>query len=122
MRGPVVSPSEKEGEEPMTGSQHAHRTTKGGLADSIASRIPLGHAGIFDFIQDLSCVQLPQNGANLALKKAKIGPTTRPDGVQRRQNRAKLVKRRGQNHENVGKKKQRNKEEGSTPQHRPTLG
>ena len=69
---------------------------------SIASRIPPGHAGIFDFIQDLSCVQLAQNGANLAPKKAKIGPTTRPDGVQRRQNRAKMVQRRGQNREKVG--------------------
>ena len=58
----------------------------------------------------------------MAPKQAKIGPTTRPDGVQRRQNRAKLVQRRGQNHENVGEKKQRNKEEASTPQHRPTLG
>ena len=29
----------------------------------IASRIPPGHARILDFIQDLSCVQLPQNGA-----------------------------------------------------------
>ena len=71
--------------------QHAHRTTKGGLADSIASRIPPGQAGIFHYIQDHSCVQVPQGGANLAPKKAKMGPTTRPDGVQRRQNRAKMV-------------------------------
>ena len=66
--------------------------------NSIASRIPPAHARIFDFIQDLSCVQFLQNGANLAPKKAKIGPTIRPDGVQRRQNRVKLVQRQGQNH------------------------
>ena len=32
----------RKGEEPMTCIQHAHSTTKGGLADLIASRIPPG--------------------------------------------------------------------------------
>ena len=44
---------------------------------------------------------LPQGGANLAPRKAKMGPTTRPDGVQRRQNRTKMVQRRDQNRETV---------------------
>ena len=38
----------------------------------------------------------------LGTKKAKMGPTIRPYGVQRRQNRAKMVQRRGQNREKVG--------------------
>ena len=44
----------------------------------IASRIPPGHAGIFHFIQDLSCVQVPQGGANSRPKKSKNGANNPP--------------------------------------------